>query len=192
MADIKSALELALEKAERIGRASKEEMAAARYKEQGRKLAVHYLKEGGDLEAGLRSLPGEAQPLARDAIKEVLLHNIYLPRNGEMEERQTRALEGMLQVATNKKAMARLREELEQILQNFNQVRQGAFQQLKARYGAGLGTMQRALEAQLGTKVKVDVEKIPQFQEEWRRFQSNLLDQFEPLLEDCKTRMRQF
>ncbi len=43
MADIKSALELALERAERFGKASKEELAAAEYQEQGRRLAVNFL-----------------------------------------------------------------------------------------------------------------------------------------------------
>ncbi len=40
LAEIKSALELALERAERYGKASKEEMAAAQYQVQGRHLAV--------------------------------------------------------------------------------------------------------------------------------------------------------
>src|SRR5208282_1874631 len=39
VAEIKSALELALEKAERYGKASREELAAAQYQEQGRQLA---------------------------------------------------------------------------------------------------------------------------------------------------------
>lgn len=191
MADIKSALELALEKAEQYGRASKEEMAAQQHQEQGRGLAVHFLKEGGNLEEELRKLPAEAQGPARDAIKEVFLRNITLPRNGEADERQSRALEGLLQVARNKKAMAQMQAQLQQILQQFLQVRQNAYQQLKARFGATVGNMQRALEAQYRTRMKVEAEQIPQFQEEWRRFQSQLLDQFEPMLEDCKARMKE-
>ncbi len=40
LAEIKSALELALERAERYGKASKEEMAAAQYQVQGRRAAI--------------------------------------------------------------------------------------------------------------------------------------------------------
>jgi hypothetical protein len=189
--EIKSALELALEKAERLGRATPEEMAASQYQERGRQLAVHYLKEGGDLEAELRALPAAAQAAARAAVKEVFLRNISLPREGEIDPRQLRALDGLLLLASNKKGMARMKGELEQLLQNFLMVRNNAHQQLKARLGASLGSVQRALEAQYGQKVRVEVEQLPQFQEEWRNFQMNLIDQFEPLLEDCKAKMAQ-
>lgn len=189
MAEIKSALELALEKAERYGRASKEEMAASQHQEQGRQLAVNYLKGEGDLAAELKALPAPAQDAARTAVKEVLLRNISLPRNGEKDPRLDLALEGLLLVAGNPKAMARLREEVQQLLQNFLQVRNSAYQQLKARFAATLGNMQRALEAQYGARMRLEVEHLPQFQEEWHRFRGQLHDQFDPMLEDLKARM---
>lgn len=189
MAEIKSALELALEKAERYGRATKEELTLGQFRDQGCQLAVNFLKDGGDLESGLAGLPAEAQAEARKAVKEVLLRNITLPRNGEMDPRVTQVLEGLLQVARDKKAMARQKAELEQILGNFLQVRNNAYQQLKARFGANIGQMQRALEAQMRQRVNLEVEHLPQFQEEWRRFHGQLTDQFEPMLEAWKERM---
>lgn len=189
MAEIKSALELALEKAERYGRATKEELSRDQFRDQGRQLAVNFLKNGGDLHASLTGLPAEAQAEARQAVKEVLLRNITLPRDGEMDPRLSQALEGLLLVAQNRKAMERLRAELEQILQNFLQVRNNAYQQLKARFGAGVDQMQRALEAQMRQKVKLEAEHLPQFQEEWRRFQGQIIDQFDPMLEACKEKM---
>ena len=134
MAEIKSALELALEKAERYGKASREEMAAAQYQEQGRQLAVKFLKGEGDLEAGLKNLAPQAQDAARIAIKEVFLRNIGLPRNGEADERLERAVAGLLLVAGSKNNMARLTAELQQLLQQFLQFRNNAMQQLKARF----------------------------------------------------------
>ncbi len=192
MAEIKSALELALKKAEQYGKASREEMAASQYREQGCQLAVRYLKGEGNLEAELQGFPSEVQPAARAAVKEVLLRNIGLPKNGDTESRMARALEGLLLVAGNKKAMGRLITELEQLLQNFLTVRYNAYQQLKTRYDAGVPNMQRALEAQLRQKVRLEVEQLPQFQEEWRRFQGQLLDQFEPMLEQLKAQMLNF
>jgi hypothetical protein len=189
LAEIKSALELALEKAERYGRATKEELTREQYRDQGRQLAVNFLKDGGDLEGEISGLSAVAREEARKAVKEVLLRNITLPRNGEFEDRMAHALEGLMLAARDKKAMARQKAELENLLQNFLQVRNNAWQQLKARFGAGIGQMQRALEAQMRQKVKLEVEHLPQFQEEWRRFQGQLLDQFEPMLEACKERM---
>lgn len=191
MAEIKSALELALEKAEKYGRASKEDMARDQFRDQGRQLAVNFLKNGEDLEAGLTGLPSAAQSEARTAVKEVLLRNIILPRDGEMDPRMAQALEGLMLAAQDRKAMARLKAELDQILHNFLQVRNSAYQQLKTRFGAGIAQMQRALEAQTRQRVNLEVEHLPQFQEEWRKFHGQLLEQFEPMLEACKERMLQ-
>ena len=189
MAEIKSALELALEKAEQYGRASAEEMAATQYQEQGRQLAVQYFKGEGDLVADLKNLPPQAQAAARLAIKEVFLRNIGLPREDTVDPRQDRALEGLVLVAGDPKNMARLQTELEQLLQQYVQVRGNALQQLKGRFAAGAGQMQRNMEAQYGQKVKLDVENLPQFQEEWRRFMGQLQDQIDPMLTGLKEKM---
>jgi hypothetical protein len=189
LAEIKSALELALEKAEQYGRASKEEMELAQYQDRGRQLAVEFLKGEGDLAADLKSLPPPIQAAARSAIKEVLLRNLGLPRD-QVDPRQDRAMEGMLLVADNPKAMAQLQTEMEQVLQQFLHFRSNALQQLKARFAAGMGQMQQAMEAQYRQPVNVDVERLPQFQEEWLRFKGQLQQQFEPVLENLKERMR--
>lgn len=189
MAEIKSALELALEKAERYGRASKEDLLKDQYQDKGRQLAVHYLKEEGDLEAELANLPPEAREAAQQAIKEVLVRNIALPREETLDPRAVRALEGLLLVASNPKGMTRLKEEVQQIWQNFLMARNSALQQLKASFSQQVTNVTRALEAQYGQRLKVDVEHLPQFQEEWRKFEANLVQQFEPVLEDRKARM---
>ncbi len=189
MAEIKSALELALEKAERYGKASKEEVAAAQYQERGRHLAVQYLKGEGDLEAELKSPPPADQAPARTAAKEVFLRSLILPRNGEGDSLLDLALAGLLLVADNQKAVARHQAELGQLLQQFIQIRNNALQQLKARFSAGVGQVERAMEAKMGQKVRLEVEHLPQFQEEWRRFLGQLHDQFDPRLEELKAKM---
>ena len=190
MAEIKSALELALEKAEQYGRATKEDLLQDRYKEQGRQWAVNYLKEEElDLEKELAALSPEAQPLARVAMKEVFLRNITLPKEEAIDARLNKAMEGIMVVATDKKAMGRLKQEVDQLLQQFLMARNSALQQLKNSFMQTLGNYTRALEAQLKSKVRLDVENLPEFQQEWRKFEGNLLDQFEPVLEDRKQQM---
>ena len=189
MAEIKSALELALEKAEQYGKASKEDLLKERHQEKGRQLAVRYLKDEGDLKAELQALPGDVQPAARQASKEVLLRNITLPREGETDERRQRALEGMLLVASNTKGMARMKAEVEQIWEQFLLTRNKALQQLKTGFQQNLQNYSRALEAQLRQKVNLEPEHLPQFQEEWRKYEGNLIAQFEPILEDRKRQM---
>jgi hypothetical protein len=189
VAEIKSALEIALEKAERYGRASKEELLQDQFQEKGRQLAVKYLKEEGDLAAELASLPPEAKGAAQQAVKEVLVRNITLPRDERPDPRAVRALEGLILVASNQKGMTRLKEEVEQIWQQFSMARNTALQQLKSSFGQQLRNVTQALEAQYGQRMKVEVEHLPQFQEEWRKFETNLIQQYDPILEDRKAKM---
>jgi hypothetical protein len=190
LAEIKSALELALEKAEQYGRASKEEMALSQYQEQGSRLAVQFLKGEGDLVADLKNLPAPGQPAVRLAIKDVFLRNLGAPRDNSVDPRQGLALEGLLLVAESRQAMANLQAELEQVLQQYIQIRNNAMQQLKARFAAGMGQMQQAMEAQYRQKMNMEVERLPQFQEEWLRFKGQLQDQLDPVIEKLKARMR--
>ena len=80
MAEIKSALELALEKAERYGKASPQEMQEVKWLEQARHLAAEFLREKIDLEPELKKLPPEAQTALTKHVKRILLRNLNLPR----------------------------------------------------------------------------------------------------------------
>ncbi len=190
MAEIKSALELALEKAEQYGKATKDDLLQDKFKEQGRQLAVQYLKEEDlDLEKALAALSPEAQSSARFAMREVFLRNIILPKDETIDPRQNKALEGLMVTATNKKGMTRLKQEVDQLLQQFLMARNNAYQQLKNSFSQSLGNYTRALEAQLKSKVRLEVESLPEFQQEWRKFEGNLTTQFEPILENRKQQM---
>ena len=187
MAEIKSALELALEKAERLGKASPEELQASRWQEEGKHLAAEFLRGKVELDAELKKYPAAAQSVLVQAIKEVLLRNIILPREGVMDESSQRVRTGLLQVARDRKAMQRVLQELDQLMKGYLQVRQNALQQLKGQFTVQLDGVKRALEAQMHRPIQVEVEMLPQFQEQWRSFEMQLNQQFEPLLERHKT-----
>jgi hypothetical protein len=85
--------------------------------------------------------------------------------------------------------MQLLLQELAQVFASYAQVRSNARQQLKANMGAQLGSVRRAMEAQMQRKLDLEIENTPQFLEEWRKFEAQLLHQFEPLLEKHKTQM---
>jgi len=186
MAEIKSALELALEKAERYGKASPEEMQEVKWQEQARSLAAEFFREKIDLEPELKKLPAEAQPALAKYIKEILLRNINLPREGVADAAGKRAQVGILQVSRDKKAAQRVLQEINQVFASYEQVRQNALQQLKAQFNAQLDSYRKSMEAQMQRPLKVDVEHTPQFQEQWRAFESQLNQQFEPLLDKHK------
>ena len=64
--------------------------------------------------------------------------------------------------------------------------RRQAYEQLKTEFTA---KVQEAVKQQMGTaaaNVKIDIENQPQFQEEWRRMQSQLDSQYISLLNEYK------
>jgi hypothetical protein len=187
MAEIKSALELALEKAERYGKASPQEMQEVKWQEQARHLAAEFLRGKIELEPELKNVPPEARAALDRQVKEILLRNINLPREGVVDDANTRAQAGLLQVARDKKATQRVLQEIKQVFVSYEQVRQNAMQQLKAQFNAQLDSVRKNLEAQMQRPLKVDVEQTPQFQEQWRTFEAQLNQQFEPLLDKHKT-----
>jgi hypothetical protein len=187
MAEIKSALELALEKAERYGKASPQEMQEVKWQEQARHLAAEFLRGKIELEPELKNVPPEARAALDRQVKEILLRNINLPREGVVDDANTRAQAGLLQVARDKKATQRVLQEIKQVFVSYEQVRQNAMQQLKAQFNAQLDSVRKNLEAQMQRPLKVDVEQTPQFQEQWRAFEAQLNQQFEPLLDKHKT-----
>jgi hypothetical protein len=186
MAEIKSALELALEKAERFGKASPQEMQEVKWQDQARHLAAEFLREKIELEPELQKLPPDAQPALAKYIKEVLLRNITLPREGLVDDANKRAQAGILQVARDKKTTQRVLQEIAQIYASYEQVRQNALQQYKAQFNAQLDSVRKSLESQMQRPLNVDVEHTPQFQEQWRAFEAQLNQQFEPLLDKHK------
>jgi hypothetical protein len=54
-----------------------------------------------------------------------------------------------------------------------------------------LAAAQQALEKQLGTKVKLEVEKQPEFLQEWRKIQFQINAQYENHLKEHKEKIRQ-
>jgi hypothetical protein len=186
MAEIKSALELALEKAERFGKASPQEMQEVKWQEQARHLAAEFLRGKIELEPELKNSPPEARAALDRHVKGILLRNITLPREGVIDDANKRAQAGLLQVARDRKATQRVLQEINQLFASYAQVRQNAMHQLKAQFNAQLDSVRKNLEAQMQRPLKVDVEQTPQFQEQWRTFEAQLNQQFEPLLDKHK------
>ncbi|WP_449244863.1 hypothetical protein [Desulfobacca acetoxidans] len=186
MAEIKSTLELALEKAAQFGKASQQELQEVKWREQARHLTGEFLWEKIELAPELKKFPPEAQAVITEAVKEILLRNITLPRTGVIDPANKRAQVGLIQVARDKKAMQRQLQEVGQVFQGYEQVRQNALQQLKAQFNSQLEGVKRTLENQMHRSLTIDAEQLPQFQEQWRTFEAQLNQQFEPLLEKHK------
>ncbi len=188
MGEIKSALEIALEKAEKIGKASKEELRAQEWKEKGQRLAARFLSEEGDLDLAeeiARLSPEEKVPVLRGLV-EVFLRNIVLPRDEYALKEIRKALSGLETVFSAFPEVKNLTQEIDRLLSQYLNHREALYQQLKQQFEAQVSGVEEALSNQMGVKVKVDVEMQPQFQEEWRKVRDQLDPQYQRQLDYLK------
>jgi len=189
MGDIKSALEIAMEKIEKLGEATDEERLKWRYIPQGERLAVRYLKQNCNLVVALSQYEEKVKRYVIEGAGDILIRNINLPKDDLAKRNNKRAMDGLKNLKGNKVAVENVYSKMRRIFNHYNeqgeQQRRKAYEALKAEFEA---KMQQAAQQQLGSlmRVRIDVEKQPQFQEEWRKAQTQLDSQYLKLLDEYK------
>ena len=192
MGEIKSAFEKAMEKAAQIEKATPEELKRMEYRPKGNALAAQFLKEDNfDLEGELNKLKSNRKDVV-DGIQEIFLRNILLPKSPIIKRSSGRAMQGIQLIKQNKKALTPIFATLNQLFNYYEQARQQALAQLKQAFEARLAQATRQLEQQmLGQKIKIDVERQPEFQQEWLRMQADLDSQYEKVLDEQKKKIEE-
>ena len=189
MGDIKSAREIAMEKVEKLGEATEEERLRWKYVPEGEKLATRYLKQDCNLVAEMSKYEGKVGKYVIGGAGDILIRNISLPSNDLAKRHNKRAMDGLKTLKSDKVAVENVFSKIRSIFNHYieqgEQQRKQAYESLKTEFEAKI---RQALQQQLGSLIgiKIDVERQPQFQEEWRRLQIQLDSQYLRLLEEYK------
>ena len=189
MGDIKSAREIALEKVEKLEKATDEERLRWKYIPEGEKLGARYLKEGGNLVVELGNYEGEVRRCIIEGAVDILARNINLPKDDGAKKNNRRAMEGLKNLKNDKIAVENVYSQLRHLFSHYTeqgeQQRRQAYETLKSEFEV---RVRQAVQQQVGLPVgiKIDVEKQPQFQEEWRKIQTQIDSQYYKLLDEYK------
>ncbi|OGO06389.1 MAG: hypothetical protein A2Y92_00335 [Chloroflexi bacterium RBG_13_57_8] len=189
MGVIKSAAEIAREKLEKIGEPTEQERLKWKYGPEGEKLAALYLKEDTNLVGEIKKHDDKAREFIVASISDILLRNISLPRNEAARRTNKKAMDGIKSVKNDKVAVenvfSRMRHVLDHYVQEGARQKKQAYESLKSEFEA---KVQQAIRQKTGVnaRVNVDVEKQPQFLEEWQRVQAQMEAQYLTLLDDYK------
>ncbi|MFC1916071.1 hypothetical protein ACFLW4_05200 [Chloroflexota bacterium] len=187
--EIKSAMEIAMEKVEKLGGITEEERLEWKYVPEGEKLAARYLKQNINLIAELNQYEAKAKEYVIKGASEILTGNIYLPKNDLAKRDNKKPMDGLKILKSDKVGVenvySRIRRVFDHYVEQGEQQRKQAYESLKVQVEARI---QQALKQQLGTfaGIKLDVERQPQFQEEWRKVQAELDLQYIKLLDEYK------
>jgi len=189
MDDMKSALEIAMEKVEKLGKATDEDRLRWKYVPEGERLAARYLKQDCDLASELRQHEKNIARYIVAGAVDILSRNINLPKDDSARKNNKQAMDGLKSLKNDKVGMENIYSKMRRIFNHYTeqgeQQKKQAYESLKADFEAKL---RQAMQQQLGSTVgfKIDVEKQPQFQEEWRKIQAQLDMQYIKLLDEYK------
>ncbi len=192
MAEIKSTMDLVLERAARIGKASSEELHLEESRKKGIQLAVEFME--GRLEDPLQEVTKQEQKTQTAVLKgmaETMLRNIFLPRDEIQQSRAERALNGLMGLAGGSGGAASVCSELANILSGYmqhrEQLRNQLEEQIKMQYE---NLMAQQQQMQRGGS-QVDQNLQLKFQEEWSRVETELNAQYGNAMDQLKQQIGQ-
>jgi hypothetical protein len=172
MADIKSAYEIAMEKINKIESATPEERLKWKYIPKGEELAGKYIKDDINLTAELAKYGEQERKFVAQGISSILIRSIDLPKNDAVKKNNKRVMDGLAAVKKDKKALENVFSKIRYIFNHYAEQgeaqKKAAYEQVKEEFAMKL---QQAL-AQQGSAARInniDIERQPQFQEEWRK-----------------------
>lgn len=188
MSEMKSAWEKALEKAEKLGKPSAEELKRLEHIPTGNMLAAQYLQSDNySLDTELSKYKdNDIKQYIIEGIQDVLMRNITLPHDEYARKTISRAMEGIKVIKENNKQLDVIYERINNVLDYYTQARQQAFAQFKQNFESKLQELSQALQQRMAAGHSVEAELQQQFQEEWRRASSELDAQYSKTLEEHK------
>lgn len=192
MAEIKSTMDLVMERAAKFGKASSEDLNRDQARKKGMQLTVAYLDGNqSNLTDSLNNEEGENQNEVRTGMIESLMRNIFLPRDEMQQERTERAARGLIELSGGAGDVVTICQEMLQILLGYTQHRE----QLRGQLEEQIQMQYEQLLAQQGgaqaESMKIDPTLQPKFREEWGRIEAELTSKYNEAIDQHKKQLGQ-
>ncbi len=188
MAEIKSTLDMAMERAARMAADAPDLSTAQTIRENGMRLAVNYLNgDQPSLLTLLQQQPPEDQMEMRSGMATVLLRNLILPRDQDVSEETLRSFKGIQELSGNAADIAAICSELKKILEQYGKHKD----QIKQQFDESILNQLKMQLQQQGVAVNESMALTPtmhpHYKDEWARVSSDLNDQYHHALDQRKT-----
>ena len=193
MGEMKSSWQIAMEKAEKLGKVSPEEINSIKYVPEGNRIASQYLQDDkSDLMAEFTKFPsGDAAKYVRKGIDEILLRNISLPHNEEDMRRSNRAMAGLRLIKENKKQLESVLEMINNLINQYQLALKQTYEEFKKKAETTIQQASRGTRPQRGDQMPLEQRLQLQIQEEWRQIHSELDAQYGKALDEHREKIRE-
>jgi hypothetical protein len=194
MADIKSFREIALERIASIGEASEEDQLKWKYIPEGEKLAASCLSGNCDIKTEIDKYDKKAREYVLKGAEKVFISNINIPKNELIKGTNEKAMHNLQSIKKDKNAVKVVYDKLNYIFEHYNtqgkQQREQSYELLKNDFR---NKVEQALAQKAGANnnIGINVENLPQFQEEWRKIVSHLDNQYSNYLNEYKHELQE-
>lgn len=187
MAEIKSTMDMVLERAAKMAAAAAPEVENEDLVKTGMRFAADYLNQKEtDLAQLLGAQAPQDQVSVRKGMVQTLLRNIVLPRDEQLQESGKIALQGVLSLGGESAEIQAICQELTQILEQYGQHKEQTTQQLDDAIRAQLEQQQAGQGQGQEGQQPVNPAMHPQYHEELTKMLTSLNNQYNDAMEQRK------
>lgn len=163
MAEIKSALELALERTKDI-KSDPEGLRRHEAQETGKRLYAKFLEDPEfDLKKALKETPKEKQQWVREGLFSVIQNNLTLPKSEADLERLASVEHALSALLRDKSVLSELMGQVRQFFQRYLEDKKQLTENVRRQYEPRIKQKEQQLAQQYGRKVKLDPSTDPEY-----------------------------
>jgi uncharacterized phage infection (PIP) family protein YhgE len=190
---MKSAWQIAMEKADKLGKVSPDELNSIKYVPEGNRIASQFLQdEKTDLLSELAKFPADdAARFIKNGIDEILVRNITLPRNDEDIRKTNRAMAGLRLIKEDKKQLESILGLVNTLVNQYQAALQQTYAEFKKKAEVTIQQASRTTRPQRGDQMPLEQKLQLQLQEEWREVHSQLDTQYDKALDEHRRKIRE-
>jgi len=188
MGVIKTALEIALEKTEKV-KGDKSSIDQFEAKQRGKKLANSFLAGEANLADEIKNAAAGQRESLKQGIFDVLISQIALPA-GKEDEKRIDAVGKGLGIVINDSRFASMYKQLTQVFSQYLQEAAHYDQAIRQQYAPKLRQKEEELSRRLGRDVRIDPFQDPEFVAFYNQHMTALKGNYEALVDQAKEEAR--
>jgi len=191
MGEMKSAWQIAMEKADKLGKVSPDELNSIKYVPEGNRIAsLFILDDKSDLLSEMAKFPADdAARFIKKGIDEILIRNITLPHNDEDTRKTNRAMAGLRLIKENKKQLESILGLVNTLVNQYQLALQQTYAEFKKKAEVTIQQASRTTRPQRGDQMPLEQKLQLQLQEEWRAVHSELDAQYDKALDEHRRKI---
>jgi len=191
MSEIKSALELALEKTADV-KSDKSKVEAHESRQTGMRLAGKYLDDPGvDVAREIKQLDRSRRAAAKEGFYQVMLSHLALPGQESDVQRLKVVQQGLEAVVRDRHSVSGLMDQVIQYLQQYLDTKNQLTERLREQFEPRLRQKEQQIAQQTGQRVRLDPANDPEFAEALNQNLQRLRSQYGQVVDQAKEQIDQ-